>query len=119
LLKKKKANEKGTTEGKIEATWRRRNYVPLATMQWPRNIMTHLMFLSFLGWLMDISPYVPRESGLIEEYKNTPYVPQSANVHKLYTSIFKPSYIFLNMNISLEEHKKIEEQMSFLCSGAS
>jgi hypothetical protein len=65
-----------------------------------------------LGLLMDISPYVPRESGLIEEHKNTPYVPQSANVHKLYTSIFKPSYIFLNMNISLEKHKKTEEQIS-------
>jgi hypothetical protein len=31
LVEEKKAKEKGVTEGKIEATWHRRNYVPWAT----------------------------------------------------------------------------------------
>jgi hypothetical protein len=42
----------------------------------PRNIMTHLMFLSFLTWPRNISHYVPRRSDVAEEHKDPPYVPR-------------------------------------------
>jgi hypothetical protein len=90
-----------------------------------RNIRAHLMFLSFLIWLMNINHYVPQGSDLVEEHKDPPYVPQlpdltdehkdppyvpwAVDVHKLCTSVFKPSNVFLDMNIGPEEHKKVEK----------
>jgi hypothetical protein len=63
---------------------------------------------------MHINNYVPRGSGLIEEHKGSPYVPRLADVHKLCTSVFKLRNIFLNMNISPEEHKKLRNKCLFL-----
>jgi hypothetical protein len=36
-----------------------------------RTYLIHLMFLSFLTWRC----YVPRGSNVVEEHKNSPYVP--------------------------------------------
>jgi hypothetical protein len=40
-----------------------------------------------------------------------------ADVYKLYTSVFKLKNIFWDINIGAEEHKKIDEWMSFFYSG--
>jgi hypothetical protein len=42
----------------------------------PRNIRSHLMFLSYLIQLRNISCYVPRGSDLDEEHKDPPYIPR-------------------------------------------
>jgi hypothetical protein len=51
----------------------------------PRPGTTHLIFLSFIIWRMNICRYIPQRSDLAEEHKDPPYVPQLpdlANEHK-------------------------------------
>jgi hypothetical protein len=58
----------------------------------PRTIMGYVP--QCLGRLTHISSYVPWRPGLTEEHKDPSYVSRSADVHMLYTSIFKPRNIF-------------------------
>jgi hypothetical protein len=43
---------------------------------------------------MHIKNYILKVSDLVEKYKGSPYVPQSIDVHKLCTSVFKPVNMF-------------------------
>jgi hypothetical protein len=63
--------------------------------------------------MMDINQYVSQGSGPAEEYKCPSYISRTTDVHKLCTLVLKLKNIFLNMNISLEEHKKPVKECLF------
>jgi hypothetical protein len=63
--------------------------------------------------MMDINQYVSQGSDPPEEYKCLSYISWTTDVHKLCTLVLKLKNIFLNMNISLEEHKKSVKECLF------
>jgi hypothetical protein len=72
-----------------------------------------LMFLSFLRWTTDINQYVSEVSGPAEKHKYPSYVSRTTDVYKLCTLVLKLKNIFLNMNISFKEHKKLVKECLF------